>query len=298
MEKPKKTARPALFSYAMVAPAVLLFTVFAVYPFLKGFSISFFKWDGLSPMQWAGLRNYKNIFTDTEYWAALKNTFHYALFTTVAKNILGFFLAVLMLRLRVCKGFFRTISYMPVTFSYVVCGMLWAWIFNPTFGLLNQFLRAVGAQALILGWLSDAGVALYSVMLVDVWRWAGFHMVLYLAGLQAIPKDYYEAAEIDGAGPLKKFWRITVPQLNGVIVLNILMSVTGALIANYDIVSVMTGGGPYGSTEVALTYIYRTGFSFYNMGKASAMSMILFAITLVFGLVQILSMTRDQNYDS
>jgi raffinose/stachyose/melibiose transport system permease protein len=211
---------------------------------------------------------------------------------------IGFILAKLMMDLVFAKGFFRTITYMPVTFSYVVCGILWAWIFNPNFGLLNQFLTIVGADSLIQGWLSDPKVAIYSVIWVDIWRWAGFHMVLYLAGLQAIPKDYYEAAEIDGAGSITKFFKITVPQLNSVIVLNILMAVTGALVSNYDIVNVMTGGGPFGSTEVALTYIYRNAFSFYNLGKASAMSVILFAMTLVFGVVQVFSMTKDDNYDS
>lgn len=287
-----------LFSYAMVAPAVVLFTLFAVYPFIKGIVLSFYRWDGLGPMVFIGGQNYENILLDGAYWAALKHTFFYAVFTTIVKNLLGFLLAKLMMSLKLMKGFFRTIAYMPVTFSYVVCGLLWAWIFNPNFGLLNQFLIAIGAEGLIMGWLSDSSVALFSVMMVDVWRWAGFHMILYLAGLQAIPKDYYEAADIDGAGAFTRFWRITVPQLNGVIVLNVLMAVTGALVANYDIVNVMTGGGPYGATEVALTYIYRTAFEFYNLGKASAMSVILFAITLVFGVVQIVSMTRDSNYDT
>ena len=235
---------------------------------------------------------------DEQYWSALKNTFLYAVVTTIAKNLLGLVLAMVMMKITHGKGFFRTITYMPVTFSYVVCGILWLWIFNPNFGLLNNFLRLIGADGLVMGWLSDSRIAIYSVMAVDIWRWAGFHMVLYLAGLQAIPKDYYEAADIDGAGFFSKFFRITVPQLNSVIVLNVLMAVTGALVSNYDIVNVMTDGGPYGATEVALTYIYRNAFKFYNMGKASAMSVILFGITLVFGVIQIVSMSRDDNYDS
>ena len=132
-----------------------------------------------------------------QYWSAIKNTFLYAVVTTIAKNVLGLTLAMVMMKITRGKGFFRTITYMPVTFSYVVCGILWLWIFNPNFGLLNNFLRLIGADSLIMGWLSDSRIAIYSVMMVDVWRWAGFHMVLYLAGLQAISKDYYEAAEID-----------------------------------------------------------------------------------------------------
>lgn len=293
-----KKASSKSFSYLMVLPAVLLFTLFAVYPFVEGIKLGFYRWDGLSPMTFIGMENYVNILHDEQYWSALKNTFLYAVVTTIAKNLLGLVLAMVMMKITHGKGFFRTITYMPVTFSYVVCGILWLWIFNPNFGLLNNFLRLIGADGLVMGWLSDSRIAIYSVMAVDIWRWAGFHMVLYLAGLQAIPKDYYEAADIDGAGFFSKFFRITVPQLNSVIVLNVLMAVTGALVSNYDIVNVMTDGGPYGATEVTLTYIYRNAFKFYNMGKASAMSVILFGITLVFGVIQIVSMSRDDNYDS
>lgn len=285
------------FPYLMVAPAVILFTLFAVYPFVQGIILSFFRWDGLSEMQPVGWQNYQNVLADTAYWTAIKRTFFYAFVVTIGKNVLGFALAKLLVDKIFAKGFFRTITYMPVTFSYVVCGLLWAWIFNPNFGLLNSFLRLVGLDQLILGWLSDPKVALWSVMWVDIWRWAGFHMVLYLAGLQAIPKDYYEAAEIDGASRLTQFFKITVPQLNSVIVLNILMAVTGALVSNYDIVNVMTGGGPFNSTEVALTYIYKNAFRFYNLGGASTMSVLLFLMTLIFGIIQIFSMTKDDNYD-
>ncbi len=244
-----KKASSKSFSYLMVLPAVLLFTLFAVYPFVEGIKLGFYRSDGLSPMTFIGMENYVNILHDEQYWSALKNTFLYAVVTTIAKNLLGLVLAMVMMKITHGKGFFRTITYMPVTFSYVVCGILWLWIFNPNFGLLNNFLRLIGADGLVMGWLSDSRIAIYSVMAVDIWRWAGFHMVLYLAGLQAISKDYYEAADIDGAGFFSKFFRITVPQLNSVIVLNVLMAVTGALVSNYDIVNVMTDGGPYGAKE-------------------------------------------------
>jgi ABC-type sugar transport system permease subunit len=294
----KRRFKEGIFPYMMVMPAVILFTFFAVYPFILGIKISFFRWDGLSSMRFVGMRNYLNVFRDYDYWIAIKHTFLYAFFVTAGKNVAGFLLAHLMLKLVRAKGFFRTIVYMPVTFSYVICGILWSWIFNPNFGLLNNFLSLIGLESMIRGWLSDFRIAIYSIMVVDIWRWSGFHMVLYLAGLQAIPKDYYEAAEIDGAGAFRKFISVTVPQLNSVIVLNVLMALTGALVSNFDIVNVMTNGGPFGSTEVALTYIYRNAFEFYNLGKASAMSVILFAMTFVLGVVQILSMTRDENYDN
>lgn len=181
--------------------------------------------------------------------------------------------------------------------SYIVIGILWVWIYNPTFGLLNSFLSAVGLDQLILGWLSDARVALFAIIAVDVWKWIGYHMVLYIAGLQAVPKDLYEAAEIDGAGPLAKLRYVTLPMINSTIVINVLMSITGAFVANYDIVYIMTDGGPYHSTEVSLTYIMKTAFTDYNFGKANAMSVILFLMVLVFGFIQLKFMSHEDVYN-
>lgn len=137
-----KKASSKSFSYLMVLPAVLLFTLFAVYPFVEGIKLGFYRWDGLSPMTFIGMENYVNILHDEQYWSALKNTFLYAVVTTIAKNLLGLVLAMVMMKITHGKGFFRTITYMPVTFSYVVCGILWLWIFQPQFWLAEQLLAA------------------------------------------------------------------------------------------------------------------------------------------------------------
>jgi ABC-type sugar transport system permease subunit len=188
--------------------------------------------------------------------------------------------------------------FMPVTFSYVVIGVLWSWIYNPDFGLLNNFLTAIGCESLIKGWLSDSSIAIFSVTAVDIWKWSGFHMILYLAGIQGISKDYYEAASLDGANKIHQFFKITLPQLNATVVINILLSITGAFTSNYDIVNVMTGGGPYHSTEVALTYIVTQGFKLNAFGKSCAMSVILFVLVLIFGIIQVKTMSRDENYEN
>lgn len=281
----------------MTAPAIILFVLFVIAPFIYGLYTSFFQWDGLSEMKYIGTQNYSFVFQDKNYWSALGNTFKYALVVTVLKNGLGLALALLIVKQVRGKGLFRTSLYMPVTFSYVVIGVLWTWIYNPTFGILNSFLTKVGLGSLIQGWLSDPNVALYSVAWVDIWKWIGFHMVLYLAGLQGVPNELYEAAEIDGAGKFQKFWSITLPQINGILVVNVLLAITGAFVNNYNLINVMTDGGPFGSTEVALTYIVRTAFDYRNVGKANAMSMILFAIVLVIGFLQFRVMTKEDNYE-
>lgn len=195
------------FSYLMVLPAVILFTFFAVYPFLEGVKLGFYRWDGLSPMTFIGMENYSNILHDEQYWSAIKNTFLYAVVTTIAKNVLGADASHGNDENHARKRLFS--HYYIYAGHIFLCGC-WHSVavdFHPNFGLLNNFLRLIGADSLIMGWLSDSRIAIYSVMMVDVWRWAGFHMVLYLAGLQAISKDYYEAAEIDGAGFFAKFSR-------------------------------------------------------------------------------------------
>jgi raffinose/stachyose/melibiose transport system permease protein len=301
---PGATARPRrrgltlvqqreLTGWLMVLPALIMVALFIFYPLVRGFWVSLNRWDGLSSsMEFVGLRNYKNVFHDSVYWQALWHTLQFAIGVTIAKNVLALILAVLLNRRLPGRGLFRVATFLPVIMSFVVVGILWSWIFNPTFGLLNGFLNAVGLHSLVHGWLSDPNIALWSVMWVDVWKWTGFHVVIMLAGLQSIPAELEEAAAIDGAGRVRIFWSITLPLLRPVITFSVLMSLVGAFVSNYDLVKVMTGGGPSHSTEVALTWIVSTTFNDLNVGKANAMSFILFAIVIVIGAFQLRVMTR------
>lgn len=284
-----------LTAYAMILPALVLFLLFVIYPLLQGAWISLHQWDGLSEMKWIGLNNYRFVFKDKVFWKAMVNTFQFAIGVTVIKNIAGLALAVLLNKKIVGRTFFRASVFLPVTISFIVIGILWSWIFNPTFGILNAFLKWVHLDFLIQGWLSDPKIALWSVMWVDIWKWTGFHMVLFLAGLQSIPEDLYEAAAIDGANRWNSFTKITVPMLSSVTLVSVLMSFIGAFVSNYDVVYVMTGGGPFHATEVALTWIVSTTFRFASVGKANAMSMILFVFVAFFAILQMVVMTRGEN---
>lgn len=281
-------------AYLMILPALILYSIFVLYPLLRGFWISFHRWDGLTEMVWIGGKNYGFVMDDEVFWKALGNTFKFAIVVTLVKNVLGLLLALLLNQKIFGRTFFRAAAFMPVTFAFVVIGVLWSWIYNPTFGLLNTFLKAAGLEFLIQGWLSDPKIALYSVMWVDIWKWTGFHMVLFLAGLQSISDEYYEAAAIDGANARQKLFYITIPLLGQVAAVSILLSLIGAFASNYDVVYVMTGGGPFHSTEVALTWIVSTIFRFAAVGKANAMSMILLLFVAIFGIIQLIFMTRRQ----
>jgi ABC-type sugar transport system permease subunit len=280
--------RRRLTAWAMCAPAVMLATGFIFYPLARGAWISLHQWDGFSAaMKWFGLRNYANVAADGIFWRALGNTLIFAIAVTVAKNVLGMFLATLLNRRLVGRGLFRTATFLPVVMSFVVVGILWSWIFNPTFGLLDSGLRMLGLDAWVQGWLSDPRIALGSVIAVDVWKWTGFHVVVLLAGLQTIPAELLEAAAIDGASKPQIFRKITLPQMMPVLSFSVLMSLTGAFVSNYDLVYVMTGGGPRHATEVALTWIMNAAFQNHAVGKANAMSIILFVCVAAAGALQL-----------
>jgi raffinose/stachyose/melibiose transport system permease protein len=281
-------------AYGMVVPVLVLYFLFVLYPLARGLYISFHQWDGLGDMKWIGLNNYRFILKDDVFWLSIRNTFTFAFVVTVVKNIFGLGLALILNTNIKYKTFFRVVSFAPVTLSFVVIGILWSWIFNPTFGLLNTVLKAAGLDWMILGWLSDPKVALWSVMWVDIWKWSGFHMVLFLAGLQGVPAMLYEAAAIDGANRFQQFLHVTLPSLKNVTYVSVLMSITGAFVSNYDVVYVMTGGGPFHATEVALTWITSTAFRFASVGKANAMSMILVLLVAVFGVMQLITMLKEK----
>jgi ABC-type sugar transport system permease subunit len=284
-----------LSAYLLILPGLLLYLVFVVYPLVQGVWISFHRWDGFGEMKWIGLNNYGFALDDKIFLQSLWHTVIFAVGVTVVKNVLALPLAVLLDQKLRGETFFRTSIFLPVTTAFVAIGVLWSWIYNPTFGLLNSVLEALGLDFLIRGWLTDPNIALGSIMVVDIWKWMGFHVVLFLAGLQSIPRELYEAALIDGANRRQTFFHITLPLLNQVIAVSVLLSLLGAFVSNYDVVYVMTGGGPNHATEVALTWIVHTALHLSDLGKASAMSVILFLIVACVGVFQLFTMAREQH---
>jgi raffinose/stachyose/melibiose transport system permease protein len=275
------------FGLMMVLPALILYSVFVVYPVVRGAWVSFYQWDGLSTsMTWVGWRNYHYALQDPIFRKALRNTFQYAIGVTIAKNILGLALALLLNGKLRGTTFFRTAGFLPVMFSFVVVGVLWSWIFNPTFGLADGLLKLVGLGSFQPGWLSDPHLALWSVMWVDVWKWTGFHMVLYLAALQSIPQELYEAAAIDGANGIQIWRRITLPSLRPTFVFLI---VTGAFDAMSRFADLWTlggpGGSPAGSLQSVVVYLFQTGFESGNMNRAAAIAVVLFVLMLLVTVV-------------
>ncbi|WP_281883421.1 carbohydrate ABC transporter permease [Paenibacillus sp. YYML68] len=268
--------------YLFVLPNFLIFTTFIVIPTIIGFVYSFHEYDGLNPMEFVGLANYKEIFTNGEYWTALGKTSLYALI--VVPVIYGLSLAVAMMLIQPIqmKGFFRSIFYWPTMISYIIVGLTWKWIFGD-FGVLNYFMSLFGVEP--VHFLSDSFFAGVSVIIATIWSRLGFYMVIFMAGLQAIPNDYYEAARLDGASKPRVFWSITLPLLKPTTVLVIMLSLIESFKA-YPLLFALTGGGPGRETTYIVQYIYETGFAKQELGMASAMSVLLFVLISVFTALQ------------
>lgn len=283
-------------AYMLLSPALVLFSVFTFFPFLYGFFISFHQWDGFNDLKFVGLSNYIGIFKDEQFYGALAHNALYAVGAVAGKVSIALVIALLLNRKFKGVTFYRGVFFTPVVMSFVAIGVLWQRMYDPILGLLDMFLMKTRLISQPIEWLGDPKLALWSLVMVDVWKWVGYHIVLFLAGLQTIPSDIYESSDIDGANSWQKFRYITFPQLAPITLLNITISLMGAF-SVFDLVYIMTNGGPYNSTNVLLTYMYNITFggSDSNFGYGSSIAYILFAIILVITIIQTKIMNRQES---
>ncbi len=267
-------------------PGLLIYLVFVFYPIIETFRTSFYKWDGFSRGRvFVDFQNYISLVTDAQFLKALLNNLVFIIFYSIIPILLGLLLASLLGR-KPLPGmtFFRTGLFLPQILSMVVVGVTWRWIFNPNFGLLNVGLRAIGLGAITRAWLGDFQLALPSVGAVGTWVQYGFCMVLFLAGMQRIPNDQYEAAELDGANEFRQLLHITLPSLRAELGVALITTIIAALRV-FDLVYVTTRGGPGDSTLVTGFLVYRSAFQQNQLGYASTvatvMTLLIFGISLI-----------------
>ncbi len=274
MKKNLKWYRP-WHAWLFILPALIGLFVFRLGPIIFAFFMSFMHWDIFSPPEWIGLSNYSEMFSDPTFWEMLKNTFIFSGIYVPAVMALGLLLAVLVNRKLPGINTFRATFFSPVVTSAVAIGLVWGWLLSPKYGLLNNFLELFGITG--PSWLGDAKWALMSIAFVMTWKMAGYYMILFLAGLQDIPRTLYEASKIDGATPRQTFWHITLPLLSPTTFFVLIIAIIDSF-RNFQIIFTMTRGGP-GTSSTTLVYgIYQNAFVFYRMGYASAMAYILLAI--------------------
>lgn len=268
--------------YLFILPALLFFAAFLLYPLLHTIYLSLTEWAGfdLKKITFVGFENYKLVPPDWIFWKSLRNTMYFVAGTTICQNLLGLGLAIFLNNNARFTRLMRTIVFIPVLLSPVIVGVMWSRIFDP-FGILNQILEKLGLIKIPIFWLGDRRMAMVSLIGATVWQWTGYDMILYLTGLQQIPEELYEAAMIDGANRRQLFRRITLPLLKGVSTMVILLNLIGG-VRVFDIVYVMTKGGPNHNTEVLATHLYEVAFWFNKMGYASVIAVIILLISLVF----------------
>jgi multiple sugar transport system permease protein len=269
-------------SYLFLAPIVLLYTLFSLVPILQTFELSFFNAKIIEQGPFVGLKNYVDIFKAPAFMQAMGNTFVFTAVSTIAVLVISLGLAVLV-NIPWVRGktLFKVIFFLPVVTSLVAVGYVWKWMMDTSYGILNVALGLIGIQG--PSWLSDPNVALWSLTIVNVWKWVGYFLIIFLASLQAIDQTYYEAASIDGAGPWQQFTKITLPLLRSAIVLTIILGIVNYL-KSFALVFVMTQGGPAGRTELMATYVYQQAFGTGQMrfGFSAAASIVLFLFIMFF----------------
>lgn len=278
-------------------PAAAIYTLFQFYPMLSGFYYGFTDWDGLSPvMKTVGFDNFKEIAHDPLIFRSLKNTLILTLLIVTVQNGLGLMLAIMLDRKLAGRALFRAVYFLPVLLSTTVVGFIWSAIFNPVIGSWGSILRAVGLNGLAnLDLLGNSHSAIYTIVFVMIWQYLGYSMVIYLAGLQTIPGDMYEAADIDGAGRWRKFRNVTFPLIAPSLTINVILSTVGCFKA-FDHIFVLTGGGPGDASQVIGTAIYTVAFSNNRYGYGIALSMLLFLAIVLVSMVQ-MKLLRQREVD-
>ena len=271
-------------AYLFNAPGLIVFFIFTVYSIYISFTLSFHEWDLIGPWRFVGLDNYRHVLSDPEFYEALWHTAYFVIGTVLPTMAVGLGLALLLNSQIKGLGLFRTAYYLPVLTPLPIAALLWTWVYNADYGLANYYLQALGIIDEPVFWLANRATAMPSVIVMHIWAGAGFNMLVYLAGLQAVPNELYEAADVDGAGPWTKFRRITLPLIAPTTFFLLIINLVGAT-KNFASIFVMTNGGPPGpggSTTTVTYYIITQAFRYFNMGYASALAYVVFV--LLFGL--------------
>jgi multiple sugar transport system permease protein len=277
----QKTVQKYLWVAFFLLPSLIGLLVFLVIPMLSSLVLTFYEWDPLLPTHFTflGLENYSTLIKDSNFWAALGHTLFFIIGYIPLVMVSGLCVALLLNQKLVGRTFFRGAFFLPVISAWVAVALMWTWIFNPKFGIVNYLLGLIGIAG--PGWLYDPNWAMPAIILTSVWKDTGFIMILFLASLQGIPQEYYEAASLDGANPWAKLRYITLPLLSPTIFFALIISLINSFQV-FDQVWIMTKGGPAGSTSVLVEQIVNNSFRYGNMGYAATLSWVLFLI--VFGV--------------
>lgn len=282
--KRKLFYKDSFWAALMIMPALLGTIIFILIPVIGSFFISLTEWDLISPPKFVGINNYVKLFEDPVFYQVISITTVYAIAVVILGIILPIILAIALNQKIKGLVLFRTAYFIPVITPMIVAGIVWSWIFDPNNGIINFLLKIVGFSHQP-NWLFDSKWALIAIIIVSVWKNLGYNMLIFLAGLQGIPDTLYEAAELDGATGIKKHWHVTIPMLTPSIFFVCVMSTISAFQV-FDLIYLMTSGGPENSTMVIVYWLFKNAFEFFKVGYASSIAYVLFIIILILTLIQ------------
>lgn len=280
--------------YVMVAPSIAVFSIFFIYPIFYMIYLSFFNWDFINPVkEFVGLDNFTELFRNNEFLQVLSNTLNYTLLTVSLTIVISLFLAIWLNREGTWYGIVQGAIFSPHIISLVSVSLVWMWLMDPQFGLLNWLLQLVGLTK--LEWLSGPDSSLLSLVLVAVWKGVGYNALIFIAGLQSIPKDMYEASALDEANRWRTFYKITLPMLSPTLFFLIIINLISSFQV-FETIAIMTKGGPINSTNTLVYYIYEYGFRYFKIGYASAAGVVLLIVVGILTLVYFKLLSRKVHY--
>jgi multiple sugar transport system permease protein len=275
-----------LKGYLFIAPAVVLMSVFFGYPLVRAFEMSLYNWPVLGAKRFLGLENYLNLVNDAQFISSLGFTVTYTLWVTPAIFIAAFVLAILVNQGLTGTSLYRSVYFLPVVMSFIAASLIWLWIYHDLFGLLNYVLLELGLISQPVVWMGEVRTSLPAIILMIVWKTAGFSMMILLAGMQSIPDELYESAALDGANSFQRVRHVMMPLLKPSFALALIISVAGSFLA-FDHFLVMTRGGPSNATRTIMMYVYDTSFLYFRLGSGAAMAIVLMFVLLALSAVQL-----------
>ncbi|GIP60042.1 sugar ABC transporter permease [Paenibacillus sp. FSL W8-0186] len=268
------------FIVLALLPALLIYALFVFVPVIWSAYYGFFNWSGIGEAKFIGVKNYIEILQDPVFWRSLKNNFIFVLAAVFGQVPIALVLAVLLHKSNMIQRFLRSAIFLPMVLSTVVIGMIWQYIYHPQIGILNFLLESLGLESWKLQWLSDNKIAIYSLLPPLIWSFVGLYLIIFISALQNIPGEVHDAAKIDGASGLRKLVSISIPMIWGTIQVAIILCISGSL-KSFDLVYIMTKGGPAHATELLATYMYNSTFTSYRYGFGSAISTTIVVISLL-----------------
>jgi ABC-type sugar transport system permease subunit len=287
----KKSSKKSIISYFLVSPYLLHLILFISFPVIFSIVLTFHKWNILSEMQYVGFDNYIRLFQDRLFWKALVNTMTFLIIHIPLQLVIALLLAYFLDQKILFKGFFRATFFLPVVISGVVVTMVWQQLYMVDSGLINKLLVSIGLGK--VEWLTNKNIAMISIAIMATWKNVGLYVILFLVGLQSVPRRYYEAADVEGANQWQKFRYITLPAINPTIFMVTILSTIGGFnlfIEPY----IMTGGGPLNSTLSAMLYIYKQAFEYYHMGYSATLGIVFAFIIMMVVAVQKYTIEKDE----